>query len=109
MGRKTKAQKIIAELRRKVKLAQSTSFYPKEQRREIVLLKNKEDEKPRLGINNSPNGRKNHIITSQNQTIFLKKDLLRTFLLTMIIVSLEFILYLLFESSNNKILKNFLP
>ncbi len=91
MSRKTRQEKIIADLRRKLETARI-----KDENQSIgneADLENGERETEKSSIrNHSQNMTKNLSLTS---TAYIKKDLTKTFILTILAISLEIVLYFL--------------
>jgi len=97
MSKKTKKQKIIADLRRQVQSAQKIAFTPSSFEPQNLVEKSektqKNSEKTALNLN------------SQNDTIYLypiqlvRKDLTKTFLLCILAISFEIALYFILEKN----------
>ena len=106
MARKTKSQKIIAQLRRQIKLAQlqkDLKTQPvvkleKESFRGEEIIKPDLTSKPQL-VN---------IGFDSNSLSLIKKDIFKTLSLTAFIIGFEFILYWILEKGGDNILKRIL-
>lgn len=100
MGRKTRSQKIIAELRRKIRASQISSSLEQEKKVDKTLIEIRENFQPVIKERESA-------IPSYNLN-FIRRDLLKTFFLTATIISLELMLYWSLEHNGLKILQNLL-
>jgi len=103
MARKTKAQKIIAELRRKIKTSQL-------ERESVSGQELKKPPQVELEIEKTPPPivKKTESITFDYHLNFIKKDLFKTFLLAIFIIGFELALYWSFELGGKNLLQNFL-
>lgn len=101
MIKKTKSQKIIAELRRKIKAAKiatpttsittPTSSTSLETKPQVSVIK-----KPEISM------------IPTNSSVFIKKDLFKTVFFSLIVITLELMLYWAFEVNNQKMLVSLL-
>ena len=97
MSKKTKKQKIIADLRRQVQSAQKISLTQNSFEPQNLVEKSEKEQK---------NSKKSALnLEGQNDTIYIypiqlvRKDLTKTFLLCILAISLEVALYFIFEKN----------
>lgn len=106
MARKIKSEKIIAELRRKVKIARLQNTV-----RDLEsdgLPKEKYLTKEPVSYKASKKTAEIQVLENSESIKFIKKDIYKTLSLTTIIISLEIFLYWFFEKGGEKIFKSLL-
>ncbi len=97
MSKKTKKQKIIADLRRQVQSAQKNSFTPSSFEPQNLTEKFEKEQKSSIKPTSNLNSQSDTIYLYPIQ--FVRKDLTKTFLLCILAISLEVALYFIFEKN----------